>query len=338
MLKIYSPGYNTAGGNNKFVPLLQYALKEGTSECKILQELNESDIILPAFYVENYVLEGKAMELEDFESLAIKHRKPLVLFTGGDFGITPKNIVHYHLYRMGGYRSRNKGNQFALPCFFGDPVVEYLNNELNLISKRDKPIIGFCGQGKAGLKKWGIDVSRSMLRGFLSYLGTWSYDVEKLTSAAYTRSKMLDQLERSSLVETRFIRHRRYRAGAKTKAEKEIGNKIFFDNMKLSQYMLCYRGGGNFSVRLYQSLACGRIPVVVESDNNFPLPEMINWKRFPVVKFKDRQQVDSILVKFHRSHSEASFAELQQYARYCWENFLSFDGNMKVLLNQYQSN
>ena len=44
----------------------------------------------------------------------------------------------------------------------------------------------------------------------------------------------------------------------------------YVENLVASDYVLCARGAGNFSYRLYETLSCGRIPVFVDTDCVLP--------------------------------------------------------------------
>ena len=53
----------------------------------------------------------------------------------------------------------------------------------------------------------------------------------------------------------------------------------YWNNMLSSPFTLCVRGNGNFSVRFYETLALGRIPVLFNTDCVLPLDQYINWSK-----------------------------------------------------------
>jgi len=261
--------------------------------------------------------------------------KLLICTAKEDAGITPP-LQHFHLYRWGGYTSKNKGNQFAMPVFIADPLPLYTNGNLFIHEqKAAKPLIGFCGQGSGGLLKWGKDILCNLYRRSAKLLGKRFEDNETLQSSTYIRSQLLDVLEKSPLVNTHFIRHKKYRNGAFTKEAKEAAAKTFFRNILNTQYTLCYRGAGNFSVRLFETMACGRIPILVMSDNLLPLPHQIDWNRFPVIQPYERKNIAQKVSLFHNSLSEKELMELQQYARQVWEQYLTYKGFMHTIVEGY---
>jgi hypothetical protein len=53
--------------------------------------------------------------------------------------------------------------------------------------------------------------------------------------------------------------------------------KDFLDNIQNSHFNICNRGNGNFSMRFYQTLSCGRIPILLNTDTLLPFEDEINW-------------------------------------------------------------
>jgi hypothetical protein len=295
----------------------------------------DCDIVMPAYYVNDYYKQNNQASLFEHNAKAVTHNKLTVCWTKGDLEITPP-LQNFHLFRNGGYLSRNKGNDFVFPPFFADPIDKFLGGEVLIHQqKTEKPIVGFCGQGKATISKWLVDIVRNTTRSVKKKFGKWIFDLEVNTSTTVERSHMLDRMERSDKVVANFIRHTRYRAGVRTKEDKEKSAQPYFKNMQESQYILCYRGAGNFSLRLYETLACARIPLIVLSDNNLPYPAIINWNQFPVIDKKQSKNIDSFLADYHASLSNNQFVQLQKTARKIFDDHISYTGFMTTFMKQY---
>nr|WP_242692197.1 exostosin family protein [Aridibaculum aurantiacum] len=301
---------------------------------KIVTSIEQSDVVVLLYEVGYYYKYKKLQELIAINNEAIKAGKTTICWIKGDEGITPP-LKNFHLYRLGGYKSKNKGNQFAVPVFIEDPLPKYFKDQLSFQPKTAKPVVGFCGQGKAGLLKAGIDILRGLKKRVDHFAGRHYYDLEVLLSSTYRRNQILDALEASQKVSSNFIRHTRYRAGMKTKESKEESSRQFFKNIQESQYILCYRGAGNFSVRLFETLASGRIPVIVLSDNNLPFESEINWQMFPLVPADKCRNTANIISNFHDALSPEAFVALQQQARALYEEYLSYKGFMKHFTKRY---
>jgi hypothetical protein len=71
--------------------------------------------------------------------------------------------------------------------------------------------------------------------------------------------------------------------------------KDFLDNMKSSHFNICNRGAGNFSMRFYQTLSCGRIPILLNTDMLLPYEDEINWNEIIIMADKEEELIDKIL-------------------------------------------
>ena len=52
----------------------------------------------------------------------------------------------------------------------------------------------------------------------------------------------------------------------------------FIRNILSSDYTLCFRGSGNYSLRFYETLCLGRIPLFINTDCKLPFEDEINWR------------------------------------------------------------
>jgi hypothetical protein len=112
----------------------------------------------------------------------------------------------------------------------------------------------------------------------------------------------------------------------------QTARREYVQNIVDSDYVLCARGAGNFSYRLYETLSCGRIPVFVDTDCVLPLEDEIDWRALCV--WVDARGVDTIgkrVRSFHERLSPEAFIELQRRARATWEEFLSPLGFVRSL-------
>ncbi|MBE7178344.1 MAG: exostosin family protein [Mucilaginibacter polytrichastri] len=75
----------------------------------------------------------------------------------------------------------------------------------------------------------------------------------------------------------------------------------FFQNIHDNQYILSNRGAGNFSMRFYQALSCGRIPVVVDTDMRLPFSDSIDWQSCIVFEKDETTCLRSVIAR----HAEA---------------------------------
>lgn len=101
--------------------------------------------------------------------------------------------------------------------------------------------------------------------------------------------------------------------------DQTLFKKNYLDSMRDSKFILCPRGRSPSSVRLFESMKAGRVPVVI-SDEWVPPPE-IPWNDFVIiVKEKDIRNIPEILIS-----EEGDFAERATVARKVWDQYFSID-------------
>jgi hypothetical protein len=111
----------------------------------------------------------------------------------------------------------------------------------------------------------------------------------------------------------------------------------YLENMLGSDYILCARGYGNCSIRLYETLCCGRIPVFINTDCVLPYEGWVDWKRYCVwVEEEELPRVADIVADFHERLSPDEFLDLQRSCRRLWEDWLSPHGFFKNFHRHFQ--
>jgi len=102
--------------------------------------------------------------------------------------------------------------------------------------------------------------------------------------------------------------------------------------MAASQYVLCVRGAGNFSVRLYETLAMGRIPVYVHTGGFLPLQDVIDWKQHMVwVEVDELDMLADKVIEFHEQLDADGLKALCKANRQLWETSLRLKGFFDAL-------
>ena len=103
-----------------------------------------------------------------------------------------------------------------------------------------------------------------------------------------------------------------------------------------SEYVICVRGAGNFSVRFYETLAMGRIPIFINTDCLLPLSNSVNWKNHVVwIEQNELNTMDSKIVEFHKTLSSEKLKKLQEANRTLWEESLTLGGFFKTFFTNY---
>ena len=93
----------------------------------------------------------------------------------------------------------------------------------------------------------------------------------------------------------------------------------YYNNIREADYVICLRGGGNFSIRFYETLLMGRIPIFINTDCILPLDNEINWRKHLVwIEWEDRNKISTIVRNFHDNLSNNDFCQIQLNNRKLW--------------------
>lgn len=259
--------------------------------------------VLPATW-SHYGRAGAVPLAESFARTAADAGLPLIVFVESDRR-EPLPFDAALVYRSSLDRSTRQPNERPFPAWSGDYVERFREGVLPLREKGDRPVVGFCG------------VPEPRVRG-----------------------EALSVLEQSAAMETRFIRRMGYLAGTISwtrlggvltpvwnEAAGRRAREEYLDNLFASDYVLCARGAGNFSYRLYETLSCGRVPVFIDTDSALPYDDTVDWKRSVVWCAEAELATLPDRVRAHwEARSSAEFQALQRECRAFWQERLSPEG------------
>lgn len=319
MLKIYTNHLFITPENRKEVfPLLFDLCYTQNSILHTLYEfvstLEACDVAIVPVNLRRF---GTRNDLNQFISDAQKKRKIVWLYSGGDFGLTLDTAVQ--VFRNGGFHSKLPRTTFILPSFINDPF-QNKDQVVVAIPKTALPQIGFVGHAANSITKQLKELIGYCKNNLDIILKREQADFQNFYPSSTKRYHFLKQLSKSEKVATNFILRKNYSAGAKTAQQKAIARQEFFDNIAANPYTFCMRGAGNFSVRFYETLAMGRIPVVVNTDIRLPLDDQIDWSKHCVMVSEESMIQE--LVAFHKAISPEGFVQMQIDNRNLWLNFL----------------
>lgn len=195
-----------------------------------------------------------------------------------------------------------------------------------LRKKGASPTVGFCGLAPSPkLKNRFKDVIYSLF--MLLNQGRFDTSPHEGERLRYQALKILNA---STAITSNFILREKSVFLAAGNASKTNARKAFISNMATSDYVLCCRGSGNFSLRIYETLCMGRIPVVIETDSRFPYDFCTDWRKYCV--FVERADLKSIGERIRAHYDNLSvdaYREQQLAGRQFWEDYLSPQGFFK---------
>ncbi|MGH9891060.1 MAG: hypothetical protein ACREA0_03570, partial [bacterium] len=138
------------------------------------------------------------------------------------------------------------------------------------------------------------------------------------------RERAIMHLRRHPAVITEFL-IREHGVGAVPVSE--LSREAFLRNIVNTDYNLCARGRGNWSIRFYETLSLGRIPLFIDTECALPYDFEVKYQDYCV--WVDDLRLENIgdqLLAFHNSLDSAGFKDLQRECRRLWEQRLSPHG------------
>lgn len=304
--------------------------------CLYEPDLNKADVYFLPMPVQEY---SRAM-LEQINEACKSRNIQAYGIIGGDLGPDLGNYSNIIFFRMGGFKSQLGSNNKGFPVSLSDHFQRIFQQDNPIPSEKGhKPVIGFCGHATTSKTKRFKEMVKCYQENLKRFFKKpFRRDWEPIFSSAYERAKILNYFEKSSLVQTNFIYRNHYRAGAVTEENRTKTTLEYYKNIADSDYVLCVRGAGNFSVRLYETLMMGRIPVLVNTDCLLPFEQEINWKKHVVwIEWKDRKNCAAIVADFHQKISPEEFVNLQKNNRLLWKEALSINGILSKIVNERNS-
>lgn len=274
---------------------------------------------------------------EKFEKILSEARaaKKLILIEGsGDIEIpfVGDDLV---LLRQSQYRYSAKPNEMTVPLPADDLLETYFGGVLSVRAKQELPSIGFAGWAHINLKQ--------RAKTYIKYLPTLVVSILNPERRAEKkgvlfREQILNILSRTEGVVTKFLGRKSYAGNPTTvSGSMEENRREFVENLAGSDYALCVRGDGNSSIRFYEALSLGRIPLFFDTACVLPLEHLIDYKKFCVfVDHKDVETIGEKLVAFHKHCSSHDFEQMQIRAREAYEKYLRPDMFPKYLARQLQ--
>jgi len=183
------------------------------------------------------------------------------------------------------YKSKRLTNEYLLPYFWD--CVPFAYPPLPKKASSSLPIIGFCGQN-----------NRKERDDLIQYF-----------------SKRPDNFQ------TNFLLRSQFWGGA---PHNEFLISQYNENMQSSHFIIASRGSGNFSMRFYQTLAAGRIPVLIDSDMIFPFENIIDWDRY-IVRGSTAEEVGQRILDVWNSLTEEEWCRKQEEVRVLFDQYIRYD-------------
>ena len=249
---------------------------------------------------------------------------PFILLFSGDRSHEDAPFADAFVLREAMYASRRGPQDFCMPGFSEDLAMQIdaglpgaREDGIVLREKSEVPTVGFCGlvpSPKLGDLAADAVFLAEMARRFRRVEPTPHYG-ERL------RRKALHVLGASRDVDHNFIIREESVFFGRGPHDRVQMRAEYIQNMVDSDYVLCCRGSGNYSFRLYETLSMGRIPIIIDTDNVYPCAESIDWTDLGVFcRARDIPDLPALVRQHYDRHGDAEFKALQVRNRRIWRD------------------
>lgn len=299
---------------------------------KVTYSLKEADLILISEPLNHQPDKEKYKKLAEINTICRERNVLAYGLISGDYGKVHPRFSNIIYYRMGGFRSQLDENNKAFYFLLSDQLKRIFNrDEIFIRQKEEKPTVGFCGHASYSIPKFFYEKLK-LTQVNLNRIYNKDFYLEPLFASAFERLKILKSIARSKDINANFVFREKYRAGAVTEQERRKTTLEYYNNIIESDYVVCLRGSGNFSVRFFETLMMGRIPIFINTDCLLPLEDEINWKNHVVwLEWKDRTNIAEIISNFHKNITREKFIRIQKENRKIWKSNLTIENYLRYI-------
>ena len=261
--------------------------------------------------------------VENAIEVAQKNSQRLVIFISQDDPSPLHFPEHCTIFRPSVYKSTLLPNEIVMPAQIED-IGEIFGHEP--MEKGAVPTVGFVGMAATKNMK---DRIRFLVKNYIVRRGA---DRE----GVYFRSKALKRLQADDRISLSTILRSRFSANRKSiELPPEQAREEYIKNMKANLFTLAPRGAGNYSLRFYETLALGRIPILVDTDTKLPFEDEIPYDEFIIrVPWKDMHRIADIVAERFDLLTEQSALAMQLKAREVFETHLNLPIFLKKSFEQ----
>ncbi|AWI85074.1 hypothetical protein CEW88_15015 [Alloyangia pacifica] len=315
--------------------------KSGLGYFELAGSMDEADVVVLPGTWHRYLQDGTTNVALRFAQKAAEAGKQIVVFHERDYDF--KFPAANALLFTPTVEKDRQPNEFGLPAW----VPDHTNGPAPLRQKQQRPSIGFCGQVKRPTAKTRL---KQFARTSLPYLSDirmsgHSASLRENFQHKFLRAQAVQTLLDHPGVDTHFVLHGDFFAGADQKStadEKTVARQsaleTFLSNLADSDYSLCVRGIGNYSLRFYEIMAAGRPPLFLDTNCVLPYDFLIDWQKELVwVPQAEHQRAGQILADHHAGLSAEQFVDQQRRAREIWEDWLSPDGFFRNFYRHFRA-
>ena len=292
---------------------------------QLTDDINEAAVgFLPMtinYYIKNHKLEKVSELANKMERL----HKPLYVWLDGDHDVR-YNHSNCIFIKYFGNSAKSIPNELIQPGDVKhDLLQQYFSGNLQIRKKNKFPSIGFDGIATYPASKLGFTILKNLVSAIHHSLFQTQFGTDPIIPMLVKRKKILDQLQDIPGIKANFNIRNSFAKG--TIGGEETVRREFIQNIINNDYTFCYRGAANYSLRFYETLCLGRIPLFINTNCVLPFAKKINWK--DAILWVDQSEVGYLsekIIDFHQSMTDKQFIEKQHWCREIWVKYLSKEG------------
>lgn len=337
---IHSPLMNPWWGNpiveeSIFAKQMYDTYSFDTREYFITDDIKAADMVFAPYRHVWMLLHDKAL-FDECVRTAQKAGLPLLLDGVGDVEY-PIHLPNTYVLRYGGYRFLPEKGRIQVPPLADDLLERSCGGQLAIRKKREgRPSVGFSGWAKLS----GTQYLRTLLKELpVRIRGIFDTRYRACIKGVLWRQRAIKILQASSEVVFTLRARSSFSGSPKTvTGDMRKLREEMVETILQSDYALDVRGDANDSTRLPEILSLGRIPVIVDTERNFPFKDKIDYSSFAlIVDFRDMKQLPERIVEFHKKISPERFEEMQRNARNAYVTYFRIDALMRSITNELRA-
>jgi len=335
--------------NNLFAKELFDSFSFDTRVYGITDDITKADAVFPP-YRQAWLMRRHPDLLAECAQMAKDAGLPLFVDGLAD-GEQPLTIENAYVMRYGGYRFLREGqselglpahirwepNRIEVPTQADDLLLRCMGGDFVPRQKQEgKPIVGFAGMVKTTFKNM---LHRRLDEIPLYVRGIFDDRYLAMSEGLFWRNTALRILKGSKKIESNLTGRNFFSGGGKqVEGKMKDLQKEFVDTILNSDYALDVRGYANASVRLYEILSLGRIPVILDTERILPFSDRVDWSKFSlIIDFRDIRRLPDIIAEFHASLSPRQFEDMQRSARDAYVHHFRVDAQMPHILEEFNA-